>query len=45
MSRDIQVPAAGTSATGHKYITDKTGEDQYLNNLLLEKGYAVKVQS
>ena len=27
------------------FITDKNGEEQYLNNLLLEKGYAVKVQS
>ncbi|MFA5160167.1 MAG: DUF1016 N-terminal domain-containing protein [Candidatus Omnitrophota bacterium] len=26
------------------FITDKNGEEQYLNNLLLEKGYAVKVR-
>jgi len=42
--RDIQVPAAGTSATGHRYITDKNGEEQYLSNLLLEKGLAVRVR-
>ena len=27
------------------FFTDKKGEDQYLNNLLLQKGLAVKVQS
>lgn len=26
------------------FITDPTGEEQYLNNLLLEKGYAVRVR-
>ncbi|MFH1208484.1 MAG: hypothetical protein V1673_02855 [Candidatus Omnitrophota bacterium] len=42
--KNKKVRAAGTGATGHEYIADKAGKQVYLNNLLLEKGMAVKVR-
>jgi len=44
-ARDIQVPAGGTGTTGPECYTGKTGQEVYLNNLILEKGYAVKVRN
>ncbi len=43
--RSLKASTGGTGATGPGCYTGKTGELIYLNNLLLEKGYAVKVRS
>ena len=43
--KKMKVGAAGTGAIGPEcYTDDKTGKQVYLNNLLLEKGYAVRVR-
>jgi endonuclease YncB( thermonuclease family) len=43
-ARSDKTSAAGTGATGPECHTDKAGNQQYLNNLLLEKGMAVRVR-
>ena len=42
-ARNFKITAGGTAATGQEYFRDKEGKEVYLNNLILENGYAVKV--
>jgi hypothetical protein len=42
--KKIKVRAGGTGATGPGCYTDTSGKEVFLNNLLLETGYAVRVR-
>ncbi|MFH0986120.1 MAG: hypothetical protein V1882_11435 [Candidatus Omnitrophota bacterium] len=42
-ARSLKASAGGTGAIGHECV-NKAGKQTYLNNLLLEKGYAVRVR-
>ena len=43
-ARSLKASAGGTCATEHKCNDDKSGREILLNNLLLEKGHAVRME-
>lgn len=43
--KKTKVRVGGPGSAGSQGVPDEDGKEQYLNNLLLEQGYAVRVQS